>query len=60
MSGSFEVDSNNDVVVSWGALDPSPELKLLIVIFMTQFEDARLKGDQLLCRKGGPNTVEEF
>lgn len=58
--GSLEVDSSNDIVVEFGALDSPPKMELLMLILMAEFDDSRLKSDDLLGGEGLTDSIYEF
>lgn len=60
MSGSFEVDSLDDVVVPAGAFDAPPELELLVVVLMAESENAGLEEDDLFSGQGLPDPIHEL
>ena len=58
--GPLEVDSDNDIVVEFGSLDSPPEMELLMLILMAEFDDSRLKSNDLLGGEGLADSIYEF
>lgn len=60
MGSSLEVDALYNVVVAHGSFDSSPEMVLLELVLMAQFEHAGLQGNDFLSGEGLSDAVDEL
>ena len=59
VSASFKGDSSHDIVIQLCSLYSAPELKLLVMVFVTQFENTWLKADDFLSGECLSDSIDE-